>query len=318
MNLIFVRKVFFLSTIFFSIFSISFAADLNVTKYPESPKEGEEIKLTLTSDKYNLDLAEITWTLDGVELDSGTGRKILNFKTSSSGQTQVIVTKVTQEGYNDSQIQTVIEANTNFMLYEGVDSYVPNFYRGRRLPAREGTARVGFFNFKDGEIAGFSGNSNGNYYWSINGEDKADLSGQNKMVNNIISKVTDNTLSIKTIRVSSDGSSKTNNLTVPLQQTETVIYKTDENRLTRQPLSDTEIGKKIILLVEPFFFSVTNKRDANLIYTWKINDIATVISTPWAAMFSGKESDSVKINLDIANNKKITQESSEGFTFKVE
>jgi len=304
------------------IMSLSFshvsAQNVSVKQFPDSPREGEEVKLTLESDKYDLNLAKVTWSVDGEEVDSGIGRKTLSIKASSNGLAQIIIAKVEQEGFDPDQIQKVIEANTNFILYEGVDSYVPSFYKGRRLPTKEGTARAAFFSFKDGEIVGLTNSSQDMYDWKINGEDNKNLSGQNKIINNIQSKVTDNVLSLRISKLDSKQNMKIAEATIPLQKTETIVYKTDEKKLLKQVLNDTEVGKKIYLLVEPFFFSVSEKKDPRLLYDWKVNDVETKIATPWAVVFSGKERDSVRINLNLINNQKITQENSRGFTFKVE
>lgn len=133
----------------------------------------------------------------------------------------------------------------------------------------------------------------------------------------MMSKITDSSMEIRVIKEDSNQNKKITETTVPLQRTEVVVYKTDEKKLLKQVLGDTEFGKSIYLLVEPFFFSVPDKRSTNLGYVWKVNDIETNILTPWSVVFSGKETDSVKINLDIVNNQKITQENSRGFTFKV-
>ncbi len=305
----------------FSIFFTSnfvFASDLSIRQFPESPREGEELKLTLESDKYDLSVAHITWSVDGQQVDSGVGRKTLSIKAPTNGLAQIILANVSEEGFNDGQIQKAIEANTNFVLYEGVDSYVPSFYKGRKLPTKEGVVKAAFFSFKDGQITGFNSSFKENYSWRVNGEDKQEYSGQNKIINNIQTSVTDNSLNLKISKRDVNQNIKSADVNIPLQRTEVLVYKTDEKKLLKQVLSDTEIGKKIYLFVEPFFFSVSIKKDNRLIYDWKINDLTTKISTPWSVVFSGKERDSVKINLNLINNEKVTQENSRGFTFKVE
>ncbi len=307
--------------LFFSIIFANqfvFASDLTIRQFPESPREGEEVKLTLESDKYNLNIANITWSVDGQESDSGVGRKTLSLKAPTNGLAQIILAKVSQEGFNDDQIQKALEANTNFILYEGVDSYVPSFYKGRRLPTKEGTVRAAFFSFKDGQISGFNDFSKENYSWKINGEDKHEYSGTGKILNTMQTSIMDSSVNLKISKRDANQNIKSAETNIPLQKTEVLVYKTDEKKLLKQVLSDTETGKKIYLFVEPFFFSISNKKDTRLLYDWKINDVATKISTPWSVVFSGKERDSVKINLDIANKEKVTQENSRGFTFKVQ
>ncbi len=314
------RKLF---SLFFLIvynlsFNIVFAADLNLKQFPESPKEGEEVKLTLQSDKYDLNVANISWTIDGVDTDSGVGRKTLTMNTSRTGSAQIIVATVEQTGFNPDQIQKVVEANTNFILYEGVNSYVPSFYKGRRLPGHEGIVKAAFFSFKDGDIVGSDSNNSSNYTWKVNEVEKKDMSGQGRIANNLFAKVSDDNLNIKVLKTTSEGSVKTTQTNVPLQKTETLVYRTDEFGQNKKILGETETAKSIYLLVEPFFFSVQSKKDISLGYTWKINNLANKIASPWFVVFSGKNKETVKINLDVVNNQKITQSSSRGFTFKVE
>ena len=311
------KSCFLFFSLFFS-FSFVFADNLILTQYPESPKEGEQVTLTLDSDKYNLNIAKITWTVDGSQADSGIGRKTYSIKTSQNGFGQVVAVHVEQDGYDSSDAQKVVEANTNFILYEGANSYVPNFYKGRRLPGKEGTVRAAFFSFKNGNIDGMTQDGVSNYSWKINGLDKAEYSGQNKIINNILTKVTDSSVAIKVIKEDEKGGQKTSETNIPLQNTEAIIYKTTQDKLIKQVLGDSEAGKQIYLLVEPFFFSASNKSDSNLVYTWKINNLETKTSTPWSVVFTGKQKGAIKINLDIINNTKITQDASRGFTFQAQ
>lgn len=107
----------FFSTFVF-IFCIStsfvFADDIVITQYPTNPKLGEQVTLTLTSDKYNLNIANIVWTVDGVEADSGVGRKTLNLNTNIEGKTQVVDVKVSQDGFNDGETQLFFRGKYKF------------------------------------------------------------------------------------------------------------------------------------------------------------------------------------------------------------
>lgn len=312
------KKVVSLLATFLLLSNIVFADDLIISQFPENPREGQELKLTLVSDKYDMDKATVTWTVDGQVADQGVGRKTFTMKAPTNGIGQIVVARVEQEGYDYSEIERVVEANTNFILYEGADSYVPSFYKGRRLPPKEGTIRAGFFSFKDGSIVGLNDGSSANYTWNINGEDNKGLSGDNKVINNILTRVTDNSLRVKITRDDGSVNRKYSEITIPLQKPEVIVYKTDENKYLKQVLGTTEVAKVIYLLVEPFFFSAPDKRNTDLKYTWKINDIETKILTPWSVKFSGKDTETVKINLEVLNNKKITQEAERGFTFKVQ
>ncbi len=117
-KLFFMKKVWFFCFCVFS-FSTTYALELTISQYPDSPREGEEIKFTLESDKYDLDIASTTWMVDGQVVDAGIGRKTLSIKAPSNGLTQIIGVTVEQEGYNHAQAQRVLEANTNFIHSTG-------------------------------------------------------------------------------------------------------------------------------------------------------------------------------------------------------
>jgi hypothetical protein len=250
-------------------------------------------------------------------VDQGVGRKTLAIKTSQNGLAQIVAVKVEQSGFDSASAQKVVEANTNFILYEGADSIVPLFYKGRRLPPKEGTVRVAIFSFKDGNIVGLGGVGTHNYTWRINGEEKPKMGGENRIINNIIPMITDNALDIKVIKQdSSDGSSRVSQIKVPLQSPELMLYRTDDSRLLKTPIGDTEVGKTLRILVEPFFFTGSSKSDPDLLYTWKIDDVTTKPGKPWDTLLTAKVDRPIKINLDLINNKKISQSAARGFTYK--
>jgi hypothetical protein len=295
-----------------------FAEDLTISQFPDNPREGQEVKMTLESDKYNLNKAEVTWLIDGAEYDKGVGRKTLILKAPNDGLSKIILVRVEEEGLSPYETQKVFEANTNFILFEGAESYVPSFYKGRRLPTKESTVRAAFFSFRNGEIVGLNNNDNETYTWIVNNQEKNNLSGKNKIINNLLTKVTDSQLNVRVIKEEESGSKKLSDLEIPLHNTDVVVYKTDEKKLIKQVLRETEVAKKIYLLVEPYFFSVPNKEAKDLVYTWKVNDVETKILTPWSVFFSGKEKDTVRVNLDVINNRKISEESSKGFILRIE
>ena len=300
-------------------FSFAQAADVIIRKSNENPKEGETVKLTLESDKYNLSNAKITWYVDGNESDSGVGRRTFSVLMQNQNPVQVISVSVQEEGLDDSQAQIILEISGEILLYEGYNSTVPLFYKGRSLPGKEGAMNVQLMSFKDGEITDFrpSQFSNVLYTWKINGQEKPELGGVHKAQNVLQTRVVDSGISVQILK-QDENSGKESRLNIPLQQPEILMYKLSENKLTKTIVKDTEIGKSLNLSIEPFFFSTNNKYSTDLKYTWKINNQENSISTPWFISFSGTRSETVKINLDINNSQKITQKASRGFTYKVE
>ncbi len=310
------KQICFLSLFFFLVFNFYdsvLAADLFISKYPETPKEGEEVTLTLESSTYNLNKANIEWSVNGKIVDSGVGRKTLTERTPLGGS-KVVRVNITEEGQESINAETTIIANTSYIFYEGADSYVPAFYKGRRLPAQEGLVRAAVFEIDNGNVS--KNNSGKNYSWKINGQDSKESSGFGKTLNTLKGNIIDKSLSLK-IKIEPDGLlAKLTDVFILLQKVEAIIYKTDEKNLVQNAVGQTENGREMYMSVEPYFFSVQNKRDNYLTYSWKINDNPVNITSPWFLKLSNKEKEITRIVLNIFQKNKLTQENDVGFTFK--
>lgn len=313
-------KIFFsFLFMFFLCFNLSFAqaADLFIKASNDSPKEGETVKLTLNSNKYDLNKANIIWYIDGNEEDSGVGRRTFSVLMTNKNPVQIIAVSVQEEGLNDAAIQVILQISEDVFLYEGYNSQTPLFYKGRSLPGKEGSANAQIISFKNGEIVSFNDNQNTNYIWKVNGEDRNSLTGISKTQNILNAGLIDDNLSVQ-VQMLSANTGKTLSLNVPLQTQEVLLYRQSEDKLLQRLITDTEATKSLNIKVEPFFFSTSNRYSNDLKYTWKINNIESSISTPWFVSFSGDKRETVKIDLDISNKNKITQKVKRSFNFKVE
>lgn len=321
----FVRRFFNVLVILVSVlvmvtnFSYAQVPDILIKSSNENPREGENVKLTLDSSKYNLNNANITWYVDGNELDQGVGRKTFNVLMTNQNPVQVVTVTVTEEGLNEGQAQIVLEISGEILLYEGYNSSVPLFYKGRSLPGREGSVNVQLLSFKDGEITDFkpSQYTSTLYTWKVNGEEKQELSGANKSQNIINTRVVDNSLRVEILK-QNESSGKLTQINIPLQQLEVFLYRESDNKLSRTYQKETEVGKEINMIVEPFFFTTPNKYSTDLKYSWKINGLESSISTPWYVTFSGNRAETVRLEVNIANTRKITQNASKAFNYRVE
>lgn len=316
-------KKFLLFFVMFNFLIMGFcfaqAADLIINTSNTSPKEGETVKLTLESDKYNLNNAKIIWYIDGNEEDAGVGRKTFSVTMQNQNPVQVISASVQEEGLEDSQAQIILEISGEILLYEGYNSQTPLFYKGRSLPAKEGSANVQLLSFKDGEITSFKPATfqRQNYIWKINGEEKNNLSGINKSQNILTGDVVDSNFSIQVLK-QDENTVKNATLDFAFQNPEILLYRQSEDGLLKTLLKDEEVGKNLNIVIEPLFFTANNKYSTDLKYIWKINNLESTVTTPWYVAFSGVNKETVKINLNINNDKKITQKSTRAFVFRVE
>lgn len=240
-------------------------------------------------------------------MDEGVGR--ITFETSAGkvGKSVIVRVNVKNDIFEEGR-DTIITPNTTFILYEGVDSYVPPFYKGRSLPSKEGTVRMGAISFENSEISDFQNKKN-NYEWTINEKEPLSKEGENKIINKTTVSFVENNLNVKVRKSDNFGKKISDSFnTIFVQDIDPVIYKTDPKALVKKEISINEKGNDFYLWVEPFFFTGESRYDKNLVYNWTIDGIEQSLKKPWFVNIKGIKDKASLVGLKILQNKKITQE----------
>jgi hypothetical protein len=116
--------------------------DITILSDPEVPPPLQNVTLTLSSYATDINSAFVIWKVAGKTELSGTGAKKFQVTTGETGSTTVIDVTIRPVTGEIIQKQYVIRPADIDILWEGADSYVPPFYKGRALPTSEGLIKV--------------------------------------------------------------------------------------------------------------------------------------------------------------------------------
>lgn len=139
-----VVMLFALSFVFFSGagFVSAETSEFSVEATPESPKSFENITLKLKSFSVDLNRASIVWTLNGKTALSGIGKTSFNFQTGKAGTSYTIDISVKDSVLGALTKRLSFQVGEVDILWEAADSYVPPFYKGKAMPASQGSVKL--------------------------------------------------------------------------------------------------------------------------------------------------------------------------------
>ncbi len=102
-------------------------SNISVNIVPPYPAPYENTNITLSSYTYNLDSVLISWSLDGKNVASGTGKKSFSATAPAAGaETNVVATIYLPEGPVESKI--TIRPSVMVLLWQGERSLFPPFF----------------------------------------------------------------------------------------------------------------------------------------------------------------------------------------------
>ncbi len=265
--------------------SISFATvayaqvrdgDISLNISPANPNPNENVTATLNSYVITLDNANISWSVEGQEMSSGIGKKSFSFNSGSLGsQLNLTATINTVDGQTITKSVTITPAGLD-ILWEGVDSYTPPFYKGKTLVANQGAFKVvamPTLNMLGGRVSP----NNLSYKWGKDGSGAPNASGWGKSYyifrNSYLDRENEVEVEVKDILGSTSATGKIDLQTV---DPKIVFYK-------KSPLTGTRLENSIkdgafingsgeTLVAVPYFFSPKNIARPELTFDWLLNN----------------------------------------------
>lgn len=209
--------------------------------------------------------------------------------------------------------------------WQALDSYTPNFYKGRALPGEEAYMKAVAIveaNSLNGSI-----NSDSFYYsWRYNDYYLYNNSGTGvKTVYFTLDKLQSNNVLELSIYSDSSQSTLLGKKAIQIKPTPVlpILYKRNSNGLItyanaiNKKYQDLNVnsGDSFSILAEPYFFSAKNTLDPILSYSWTADGIfnGNINSNIFNYYSSGVNNLSLKIN----NNQKILQEGETSINFSV-
>ena len=125
--------LFYLIVLFPFLASAASPSSISVNIAPENPAPNENTEIILSSYSYNLDSVLISWSVDGKAVSSGIGKKSFSATAPEAGKQTTISASISLP---DGTIQKtiILRPAVMLLLWQGTDSYVPPFYRGKAMP----------------------------------------------------------------------------------------------------------------------------------------------------------------------------------------
>lgn len=292
------------------------SSSILVSIIPPSPAPYENTTVNLNSYANNLDTALISWSVNGKNITSGTGKKTFSLTAPAAGGEANITATITLP---DGTISTNIKIKPSVMvlLWQAEDSYVPPFYKGKALPAPDSEIRV----VAMPEIRNASGNvSAGNmaYSWKKDYTNSQTGSGYGKSFFVYTNDYLEDSNNISVVASTIDQKySSSASIDIGTAQPKILFYKNDSKLGTiwERSLPGThKIQESEIVEAVPYFISPKEIQNPTLVWEWFINDRLINLNSFKKNLMPLQVSEGThgtsKLRLDIKNRDKIVQTAS--------
>lgn len=249
---------------------------VTVSLIPENPRPNDSVTVMIQSFSVDLDSALITWTVNGKKVASAVGQKSYSLNAGVLGSISRVDVSVTSPGVSVTGSVIVRPADVS-LLWES-DTYTPPFYRGKALHSYNGSFRITAIPELMGSGGKMLDSKDLIYTWKKNGTIIADSSGYGK--NQFVSSQTSYLREGEdvTVEVSAPRDTLVASRSITIRPTVPKILFYEKNGLygelynraltSRFALSADEVT----LTIEPYFFSISDKRASNMSYIWKLNN----------------------------------------------
>jgi len=255
-------------------------SEVEVTTMPTNPEPYQNVTISLISYATDLNKAFIEWQSGSTLVLSGTGRTSYSFKALGPNTNTVFIVKITPaEGGSKITKQIVISPSDIEILWEGVNSYTPPFYKGKNFSSTEGLIRVTAIP-NTSKVK--SSKNNMVYTWKNNGKTVLNASGYGKDSYLFTNSELNNTEEITVTASSVDGSyNATKTIKIPILNPKIIFYKKSptEGVLYNNALQDEVFIEEdeMTVVAAPYFLALRGNEN-KFTYSWQIN--GNDINTP--------------------------------------
>ncbi len=288
--------------------------DIDLELNPESPSAYDTVTLRLTSNSVDLNRYPITWYINGAKQLSGIGERSFKTTLGDYGSATDIQVAVKLDGESIEK-GIILQPQDVTLLWEAVDSYVPPFYPGKKLPSREGIVRVAAipnFTTTGGNILP---SKQGVYIWKRNGSIATGMGGYGKdsllIKHNKIRANEEISVSVSDVaNTTTADRGMTLSFFDPVIHFYHKVFNTPEYARTIDNGFTMNTGETTIIAV-PYFFSMLENAYKDLKIDWKINNESFTVEdteNPLALTLQGDIPNSANVfNLSLSGNKNIFQ-----------
>ncbi len=264
-------RYFFFFCFFIQATAVS-AEDLaSIRLNPENPAPYSSVEVKLESFYFDVNVARITWEVNGRVILTGVGEKKISIITGAIGQPTTV--KVTAEASDGSKVEQVIPIRPSSitLLYEAPKSYIPLLYKGRSLPADGTEVKVTAFPQISEKGAPVSP-SNVSYSWYVNDEFYEDISGYGKQSASIKMDYLSPYTEVRVLARTTSGTVAEKSIDIYHHAVTPLVYLYDPvlgTRFSKLLERRFETTEDFTLMLEPLY--VTHKESKAPTYTWTLN-----------------------------------------------
>ncbi len=247
-------------------FSLSFS--------PQNPSPGELVTFGVSAYEFNIDLANIVWSVDGKSVKSGKGVKGFTFEAPANGKSSTISVVVSPATGTPIEKSITISPADIDLIYEVMDGYVPPFYRGKILPIKQSQIKVVALPNVKTMTGGTAKAKDFVYTWRKDSENLPGQSGFGRSSVTFVNEILDrgNTLEVS----ATNGLKKVDGaIVINYLEPEILFYEYDiltGVKYQRAFRSGENIKQpKLSIIAEPYFLSRDFMPNKDIAGTWMLN-----------------------------------------------
>ncbi|MCC7469579.1 MAG: hypothetical protein IT284_00320 [Bacteroidetes bacterium] len=256
---------------------LTLAQSVSVTlnQSPQNPSPGERISFSVAAFEFNVDLAKITWTVDGKAQNSGTGLKNFFANAPENGKSMNVGVEVVPQNGSAINRSVLVSPASIDIVWEALDSYTPPFYKGKSLPISQSQIKVSAIPvIKNGNTT-LRNPGDFAYTWRKDGTNFPGQSGLGKSSFSFSHQTLDKNNKIE-VSVTDGTRTASNVLTIAPYSPEIIFYEVDRN--TGLPKYQEAFGNnknikqsRVSVIAEPFFLSKDYLKNTTIKTLWQLN-----------------------------------------------
>lgn len=294
-------KLFLLSTFFLPALLYA-ASDMTLSTSPSLPAPYQSVTLSLTSYTFDVNTANILWTVSGRTFTGGVGIKQITLQTLGVGESIPVKAQATLD------TGEIVEANINLtpqsvdIMWETPESYTPPFYLGKSLPGIGASVRVTALpnlSFNRSQIPA----QNISYSWYINDDFLSNLSGYGKQSTNIPLDYLSSKTNVRVVARASSGVAAEKTISIYPHDVLPMLYVYDDSlgvRMEQNIFKRFETTHDFTLSLIPFYLSAKNSFSSSANYTWLLDSLPITPEEKTLLSFHPEENASGIKNLSIS------------------
>ncbi|MDQ5962797.1 MAG: hypothetical protein QG653_604 [Patescibacteria group bacterium] len=279
---------------------------------PEYPKAYDSVTFRMQSYSFDVDLALITWRVNGEVVDSGLGKKTLTIKAGGTGEITSVEAKASISKTDSITLVYNLSPQSVDLVWEAIESQVPPFYEGKALPGEGAVVRVvALPSFvENGRLVNPASVS---YSWSVNDAPLLSQSGAGKQTLTTRLDYLADASVVDVVAKTISGGVARSRITIYPTATLPVFYQYDDILGLDRSYAITkrlETKKDISLKLVPYYLSKVESSDPGDTYMWSLDGLPIKTESPTLITLRPKENTygSKKLTVTMENSKRRLQQ----------